>query len=286
MKKLLLIFIILLLTASFDEIGRETRFGKFLEARSIDSFLASVSFWLNDNDDNVDNIDNVDKTNADKSESERSKADDLGKESTHSQTNVQEINNTNKVEEENTSLEIEQSPLAKLLQDNADAQKEEKQALEDAQKKQAEEIHAEQANESDENKDEITKQEEDKVIEKASLPEHIVEIKSELVELNNINVKSLENSYQAAFTIINKSDAQQNGKILFYLIFEDNTRLAFDDAGAIFRTRYQVDKNYTLPKTAEIKAHLENNKAKSLQIELVNTSDNTLLLKKNVHLEN
>ncbi len=300
MKKLLLVLIILLLTASFEEIGKESRLGKILQMRSIDSFLANVSFWINEEDEPkklpAENkqipaeTQSKAEAHAKAIEAENSHTQEnpmLSYEKPHaeSQTLAEALAQNMKQNDAKNNVEehINESSIEPKANNNTNeiinSDNTEEQQLEELSQLAITEENNKEEKQTEEKK-EVAEVKEVEEVEEEKKPSEIQELTSANITIDPIKVTSNEQSYSSNFIIRNTSDAQQSGKINFFLVFDDNTKLAFDDIGATYRTRYQVDKNYQLTKTSAMQEHLAKTKAKGIAVELIKHEEPTIFLRK------
>ncbi len=98
---------------------------------------------------------------------------------------------------------------------------------------------------------------------------------SSLVGIEDWRVQKITRGLREEFTLKNLTDSQQSGKILFSIILENGNVLVFDNLNATYKMRYQVVKSYDLVLTNSMKAEIAKSNIVAFMVELQERSGKT-----------
>ncbi len=111
------------------------------------------------------------------------------------------------------------------------------------------------------------------------------ELPAENVEMIQYSTIQEGNSYVAVFTLLNKTDDVQAGRIHYSISFADGKTMPFDGYVGTYRFKMQVPKNYPLALSQEMLDHAKVSEPRLITIYLLNHRDE-VFFRKNIMITN
>ncbi len=285
MKQILLLFFILLLSVSIDEIKEDSKLDVIINSEDMDDFLANVAFWLNNDNDEFkkaykestekDSFSTPTQPSEITSQTETSNKAELSEDQTlKNQSVLLAFNEKNKQSENNKTPSTTSQETSEVLPSKIIENESEEIILEEkiVEQKTTPEENAIITNSSTEKQslenietkeDEISpivtpeeiKEEIEVPIEILSKKKYLEDIFFENINIDKVQITDRPNSYKVDFTLINLAEVQQSGIIEFSLEFEDGTIIPFTSIRGSYRFRHQVAKKYVVTKGEDIKQY-------------------------------
>ncbi len=286
MKQILLLFFILLLSVSVDEIKKDSKLDVIIKSEDMNDFLANVAFWLNhDNDE----FKKAYKESAEQDASlsfaqdsgltpqvevtEEKMSEQSANQALENKSVLLALNSENQQNNEDKKNPVigeegKESPITenkvsatsaeveKMLVENTSIETSTPTLEIDSEKSESVSLSDEVAPEIPlEPMAETVKIDTETPVEILNKKKYLDDISYEDINLDKVLIVNRPNSYKVDFTLINLGENQQRGIIEFSMEFEDGTVIPFSSIRGSYRFRHQVAKKYVVTKGEDIKKY-------------------------------